>query len=55
MQQRRLERAGFAAVALQTTDAAHARLHTGGIDLLVLDNQLSPTENGLAFYTALKA
>lgn len=55
LQQRRLERAGFTVAAVQTTAAARERLQTGGIDLMVLDKQLSPTEDGLEFYTALKA
>lgn len=50
----RLERAGFAADVTATTDEAFARLCAGGIDLLVLDNRLSTSEDGLSFYTRLK-
>jgi PAS domain S-box-containing protein len=55
LQKLRLERAGFTAYVTSTTSEALERLHGGGIDLLVLDNRLSAPEDGLTFYTRLKA
>jgi two-component system, LuxR family, sensor kinase FixL len=55
LQRLRLERAGFAVEAVITPGDALARIRRGGIDLLVLDNQLAVAEDGLAFYQRLKA
>jgi PAS domain S-box-containing protein len=55
LQRLRLERAAFAVEALVTPEEALARIQRGGIDLLVLDNQLAVAEDGLAFYQRLKA
>jgi signal transduction histidine kinase len=55
LQRVRLERAGFAAAVTATPDEALARVRAGGIDLLVLDNQLAGPEDGLAFYQRLTA
>ena len=55
LQKTRLERAGFATVVTGTPDEALAQLEGGGIDLLLLDNRLSTAEDGLAFYSRLKA
>lgn len=55
LQQRRLERAGYAAE--WTAEAAHAweRLRQGGIDLLLLDQHFDgQPEDGLSFYSRLK-
>jgi signal transduction histidine kinase len=54
LQQRRLERAGYAAIVSATAEQALARVRQGGIDLLVLDNRLSEAEDGLGFYNRLK-
>ena len=54
LQQRRLERAGYATERSATADEALARLRRGGIDLLLLDNRLNSAEDGLAFYANLK-
>ena len=54
LQQLRLERAGFAVTATATPDEALDRIQQGGVDLLVLDNQLSTCEDGLTVYTRLK-
>ncbi len=54
LQQLRLERAGFAVTATTTPDGALDRIQQGGVDLLVLDNQLSTREDGLTFYARLK-
>ncbi len=54
LQKMRLERAGFAAEVTSTTDEALARLKKDGVDLLILDNRLSSTEDGLTFYIRLK-
>jgi PAS domain S-box-containing protein len=55
LQRSRLERAGFAAQIATTPDEALNRIRQGGIDLLVLDNQLATTDDGLTFYAQLKA
>lgn len=49
-----LERAGYEVVVTATIDEARTALETGGIDLLLLDYQLSAGENGLGFYCALQ-
>jgi signal transduction histidine kinase len=54
LQQRRLERGGFAVVCAGTPDEAMRLIHQGGVDLLVLDNRLAGAEDGLAFYKRLK-
>ena len=55
LQKIRLERAGFSVVLAALPDDALARIRLGGIDILVLDYQLSASEDGLTFYTRLKA
>lgn len=55
LQQRRLERAGFVVRCVMASVDALEQIRRGGIDLLVLDNQLSPTETGLDFYKHLKS
>jgi two-component system, LuxR family, sensor kinase FixL len=55
LQRLRLERAGFVVDAVSTSGEAMARIQAGAIDLLVLDNRLAGAEDGLAFYTRLKA
>jgi two-component system, LuxR family, sensor kinase FixL len=55
LQRLRLERAGFAVESVVTSDEALAHIYRGGIDLLVLDNQLAVAEDGLGFYQRLKA
>lgn len=55
LQKVRLERAGFTALVTATPDEAMDRLQGNKVDLLVLDNRLSTSEDGLTFYTRLKA
>ena len=55
LQRLRLERAGYTVVAVTTPAEALARLRVGEVDLLVLDNRLDGGEEGLGFYTRLKA
>jgi PAS domain S-box-containing protein len=55
LQRLRLERTGIGAIVTATPDEALVRIRAGGIDLLVLDNQLEEAEDGLAFYQRLKA
>jgi signal transduction histidine kinase len=55
LQRLRLERAGYAVMAVTTPAAALDRLRAGGVDLLVLDNRLEGGEDGLTFYTRQKA
>ena len=55
LQRLRLERAGYAVVAVATPVEALDRLRTGGVDLLVLDNRLEGGEDGLSFYIRLTA
>ena len=54
LQQRRLERAGYATVVSSTADEALRHIRASGIDLLVLDYRLSGPEDGLTFYLRLK-
>jgi signal transduction histidine kinase len=54
LQQKRLERAGFATIRAITAAAALEIIRQGGIDLFVLDNQLGGSEDGLAFYQRIK-
>jgi signal transduction histidine kinase len=55
LQRLRLERAGYVVTAVTTPAVALDRLRAGGVDLLVLDNRLEDGEDGLSFYTRLKA
>jgi len=55
LQRVRLERSGYAVESTATPDEALDRIRRGGIDLLVLDNQLATAEDGLTFYGRLKA
>ena len=55
LQQRHLERAGYAVAVASTSQQALDRLRAGGVDLLVLDYRLSAAEDGLGFYARLKA
>jgi PAS domain S-box-containing protein len=55
LQQRRLERAGFATVVSSTPQQALEQLHNRKMDLLVLDNRLAEGEDGLGFYLKLKS
>jgi signal transduction histidine kinase len=55
LQQRRLERAGYAVHVAPTADRALARVRAGGVALLVLDHRLSGAEDGLGLYARLKA
>ena len=55
LQQRRLERAGFAVACTTTPDEALTHIRQRGADLLILDNRLSAAEDGLAFYKRLQA
>lgn len=54
LQQRRLERAGFATAVTSTAEEALAAVRAGGIDLLILDYRLSGAEDGLSFHNRLK-
>lgn len=54
LQKRRLERAGYVVFHAPTTQAALERLQQGGIDLMVLDNNLASSGDGLAFYVSTK-
>lgn len=55
LQQRRLERAGYNVVLTATSEEAFERILGERIDLLVLDNRLSATEeDGLEFYAKLQ-
>jgi two-component system, LuxR family, sensor kinase FixL len=54
LQRMRLERAGYAVRVSATPDEAMAQVWAGDVDLLVLDNRLSTSEDGLAFYTRLQ-
>src|SRR5579883_640619 len=54
LQQRRLERAGYNVILTATSEEAFERIIGENIDLLVLDNRLSATEDGLAFYAKLQ-
>ena len=54
LQQRRLERAGYATVITSTPEQALKQIRSGDIDLLVLDNRLTGAEDGLSFYSRLK-
>ena len=54
LQQRRLERAGYAVVVTGTPEESLGQLRWGGIDLLVLDYRLAGAEDGLGFYSRLK-
>jgi signal transduction histidine kinase/CheY-like chemotaxis protein len=55
LQRRRLEAAGHTVVVAVTTDEALSHIRRGGLDLLVLDFRLPGTEDGLEFYSRLKA
>jgi DNA-binding response OmpR family regulator len=54
LQQRILERAGYAVEAISEPAEAHTRIARGGIDLLLLDNRLGGGREGLTFYRELK-
>lgn len=54
MEQRHLERAGYAVVAMGRVDQARERLQEGGIDLVVLDYRLPGGDTGLDFYGEMK-
>ncbi|HEY2787787.1 MAG TPA: ATP-binding protein [Fimbriiglobus sp.] len=55
LQERRLERAGYAVVVTATPEQALARVRAGGVDLLLVDQRLSPAEDGLGFFDRLRA
>jgi signal transduction histidine kinase len=55
LQQRGLERAGYAAFTAQTPEEALGRVRQGGVDLLLVDYRLPGSVNGLDFYERLKA
>jgi signal transduction histidine kinase len=55
LQERRLERAGYATLHAAAPDAALELIRAGGVDLLVLDNHLAAAESGLQLYERLKA
>jgi signal transduction histidine kinase len=55
LQRLRLERAGYVVTAVTTPAAALEHLRVGRFDLLVLDNRLEGGEDGLSFYSRLKA
>lgn len=55
LQRRRLERAGYNVRVTTTTEQALEVIRGSGVDLLVLDNQLASTEDGLSFYSRLKS
>ena len=54
LQQRRLERAGYAVRHAATAADAQAEIDRGGIELVLLDYRLPDEENGLDFYARLK-
>ena len=51
----RLERAGHAVESVTTADAGMDRVGRGGVDLLVLDQQLPGGVSGLQLYERVKA
>jgi diguanylate cyclase (GGDEF)-like protein/PAS domain S-box-containing protein len=55
LERRYLERAGHAVVSVADTAAAVSALAAGGVDLLVLDDNLAGDRTGLAFYRDLQA
>src|SRR5690349_21811258 len=55
LQQRRLERAGYAVIIAATPDEAITHLKRGGISLIVLDYHLGGDMTGLEFCARLKA
>jgi PAS domain S-box-containing protein len=55
LQQRRLERAGYAVINAATPDEALGHLRRGGISLIVLDYHLGGEMTGLEFCARLKA
>jgi len=55
LERRYLERAGHAVVSVADTAAAEAVLGGGGVDLLVLDDNLAGDRTGLEFYRDLQA
>lgn len=55
LQQRRLERGGYAVHTAASADEAARRVGQGGIDLLILDQKLPGGVSGLELYRRLKA
>ena len=55
LEQLRLERAGYAVATAATAEEGLNRVAAGGIDLIVLDQQLSPGTSGLEFFRQVKA
>ncbi len=55
LQQRHLERAGYRVVGAATAQDGLARALAGGVDLLVIDQNLPGGESGLALYQRIKA
>ena len=55
LEQLRLERAGYAVATAATAEEGLSRVAGGGIDLIVLDQQLSPGTSGLEFFRQVKA
>lgn len=55
LQRRRLEKAGYAVAVAATGDEALGLVRAGGVALLVLDFRLAAGEDGLEFYSLLKA
>jgi signal transduction histidine kinase len=55
LQQRRLERAGYAVVAAANAEEAAHRANKGDIDLLILDQGLAGGVSGLELYRRLRA
>ncbi len=55
LQRRRLERAGYAVATAATADAGLELLRQGGIDLVVLDQNLPGGTSGLELYRQVKA
>src|ERR1700760_3832112 len=51
----RLERAGYAVATAATADEGLARVAAGGVDLIVLDQNLSQGASGLEWFRQVKA
>ena len=55
LQKARLEQAGYEVVCATTTTQAMDQIRQGGVELIVLDNCLNTSGDGLAFFLQLKA
>jgi signal transduction histidine kinase len=55
LQQKRLERAGYAVLVEGSTEAARRVIESAAIDMMLVDHRLPGPQTGLAFYQQLKA